>query len=68
MCVGVFIIYVHSEGCNGVGGDEREQIGVSERIIIYYAIVDGTSDLFDFFSTHTRFSFPKTRYIIPTRT
>lgn len=43
----------------------EEQIGVSERIIIYYTIVDGTSNIFDFFFfIHTRLSFPKTRYII----
>jgi len=40
-----------------------EPIGVCERIIIYYTVVDGMSDFFDFF-TLTRFSFPKTRYIM----
>lgn len=50
-----------------LGWVRGEQIGVSESIIIYYTIVDGTSNIFDFFFfIHTRLSFPKTRYIICT--
>lgn len=45
-------------------GVEEGPIGVCERIIIYYTVVDDMSDFFDFFFALTRFSFPKTRYSI----